>query len=301
MLSFVLISPSYIHRLFQAILRECRAKAQEVYDKWREHSEEDVQVFGPNGEIYLCFSRLDIILKRLQSPPPFTTIQEALVERIKLGACSQSRVKEETRLPYNTSDLRASAKPDYVKDAPDDPAEYDMWLHVHRDITDVVRRMPGALKEAKIDPRHAIASILLWDFVPLDKPDSRGTFSAREAGRNPPTTPSRPRTDGASHAHHGIGNAMDWSKVVNALASTTTSPGSARSTCRELPTPPSCTTPPAVNIALDSQTFFPIMDTCVALGCEDPNMMNINDVDMMDAPMTPVEAGFGYGRDYHYA
>lgn len=278
-------------------------KAQEVYDKWREHSEDDVQVFGENGEIYLCYSRIDVILKRLQSPVSLTSSQQHLARRMSMNSTSRGQPTEEARPrnAYSTSEVRDSAKPDYVKDAPEDPSVYDMWLHVHRDITDVVRRMPEGLKEAKIDPRRAIASVLLWDFIPLDEP---GLKETSEAGRYQPTTSQRFRSDASYSSHHSARNGVDWSKVVNALASTATGNTSPRtfssphSPYRELPTPPLSETPPSVNISLESQTFFPIMDTCAALGCDDGNMSDVEYADSTKAAMEYVERG--YGRLYSY-
>ena len=72
------------------------------------------------------------------------------------------------RHSYYTSDVRGSGREArYASDFPSDPCTYEVWMHVHRDITDVVRRMPVSLHQVQFNPRGAAALRLLSDFIPL--------------------------------------------------------------------------------------------------------------------------------------
>lgn len=132
------------------ILRGFTIKALEVYKNWKARTNEDVfNIFGPNGEVTLCKSRLDSIIKSLQENDT-STRDEDLAHRMSVFEVDDT----------NRSKLRSEP-------ISDDDTFLCMWPHVHKSLSEIVRRLPRVLRDASLDLSNANVTRLLWDFEPL--------------------------------------------------------------------------------------------------------------------------------------
>ncbi|KAL5514162.1 hypothetical protein ACEPAG_2250 [Sanghuangporus baumii] len=151
------------------LLREFHDKASEVYNRWKEESEGDMGVFGPNGEVTMCQTRIDVVIDRLQCVSvPSSTEEDATTGLLSLKKCMESSSAKQGK-----SCERSQRTPCNGPKVDDEPS-YEMWKHVHREITNLVRRVPAVLRDAAIDPRRATAARLIWGFIPVPeepKPD----------------------------------------------------------------------------------------------------------------------------------
>ncbi|KAL5476664.1 hypothetical protein ACEPAI_2850 [Sanghuangporus weigelae] len=151
------------------LLREFHDKASEVYNRWKEESEGDMGIFGPNGEVMMCQTRIDVVIDRLQCVSvPSPAEEDATTGLLSLKKCAESSSAKQGK-PCERSQRTPCNGPKV-----DDEPSYEMWKHVHTEITDLVRRVPGVLRDAAIDPRRATAARLIWGFIPVPeepKPD----------------------------------------------------------------------------------------------------------------------------------
>ncbi|KAL5514482.1 hypothetical protein ACEPAG_2570 [Sanghuangporus baumii] len=146
------------------LLREFHDKASEVYNRWKEESEGDMGVFGSNGEVTMCQTRIDVVIDRFQCvsvPPP--TEEDTTTGLLSLKNCMESSSAKQGK-----SCERSQRTPCNGPKVDDEPS-YEMWKHVHREITNLVRRVPAVLRDAAIDPRRATAARLIWGFIPVSE------------------------------------------------------------------------------------------------------------------------------------
>ncbi|KAI5120441.1 hypothetical protein M0805_009903 [Coniferiporia weirii] len=260
------------------ILREFNAKVTEIYNRWKEQSANDVNIFGPNGEITICKSRIDVIVERLQRLPPNGMDKRDMIgEPNSVPPATRSQASEETKSSFWPGPQLQSCLPAQLGTASDEthvPEFYEMWQYVHQDLSDIVRRMPSVLKDALVDPRLATASLLLWGFIPSTPMPPGPTESTTLVGNNAsmhidvdPIFPSD----------------LDWNTLTDALMDSTPS------ACQELSTPDSITTTPnSDGSEPEAHTFFPLLDTCSAFGRVD--------VDTLGADTTEAASGsYGFG------
>ena len=119
-------------------------------------------VFGPNGEVTMCQTRIDVVIDRLQCVSvPSPAEEDATTGLLSLKKCAESSSAKQCR-PCDKSQ-RTPCKGPKVDDEP----TYELWKHVHKDITSLVRRLPEVLRDAAIDPRRATAARLIWGFIPV--------------------------------------------------------------------------------------------------------------------------------------